>query len=352
VRALTRDPGKADIIRLPQVEVFKGDFEDADSIRQACNGVDGAFLLTNSTERAEQQQIAFIRVAQQSGIRHIVKLSQLHADAGSPGRFLRYHAAAEAAIRESGLTFTFLRPNLYMQGLLNFRQSITQKSAFFAPVGDARISAVDVRDLADVAVAALTTSQHDDKTYSLTGPDALTFADMAQQLSKAVGRAIMFVDVPPESMRVALADLDFPAWQADGLLEEFAMYRRGEAAGVEPGVRQALGRPPRSFEDFARDCSPNRQQQTEPEWYFLTPHRSEAVSAKRPVSFALPMAAGPRSRVSAVARPLVTDHFEEGARGPCALGGAVARQAEHTSHDGVVPEPQHGAPRRSVSRVA
>jgi nucleoside-diphosphate-sugar epimerase len=185
-----------------------------------------------------------------------------------------------------------------MQGLLNFRQSITQKSAFFAQVGDARISAVDVRDLADVAVAALTTSQHDDKIYPLTGPDALTFADMAQQLSKAVGRAIMFVDVPPESMRVALADLDFPAWQADGLLEEFAMYRRGEAAGVEPGVRQALGRPPRSFEDFARDCSPNRQQQTEPEWYFLTPHRSEAVSAKRPVSFALPMAAGPRSRVS------------------------------------------------------
>jgi uncharacterized protein YbjT (DUF2867 family) len=256
VRALTRNPRKAEANPLPHVRFVQGDFDDPESIRRVCSGVDRAFLLTNSTERAEQQQIAFTRVAQQSGVRHIVKLSQLHADANSPGRFLRYHAAVEAALRASGLTFTFLRPNLYMQGLLNFRQSIQQKSAFFAAVGDARISAVDVRDLADVAVAALTGSRHDNKVYSLTGPGALTFAEMAHQLSKAVGRTITFVDVPPKSMRVALVDLGFPAWQADGLLEEFAMYRRGEAAGVEPGVREALDRSPRSFDEFARDYAP------------------------------------------------------------------------------------------------
>jgi uncharacterized protein YbjT (DUF2867 family) len=95
----------------------------------------------------------------------------------------------EAAIQAAGLAFTFMRPNLYMQGLLNFRQSIQQKSAFFAAASNALISAVDVRDLADVAVAALTNSeQHDNKIYSLTGPDALTFAEMAQKLSRAVGR--------------------------------------------------------------------------------------------------------------------------------------------------------------------
>ena len=256
VRAVTRDPGKAGMIRLPQVEVVKGDFEDAESIRRACAGVDRAFLMTNSTERTEHQQITFTRLAHQSGVRHIVKLSQLHADASAPGRFMRYHAVVEAAIRASGLTFTFLRPNLYMQGLLNFRQSIQEKSAFFAAAGDARITAVDVRDLADVAVAALTSSQHDNKSYALTGPDALTFTEMAHQLSRAVGRTITFVDVPPESMRAALADLGFPAWQAGGLLEEFAMYRRGEAAGVEPGVREALGRPPRAFDEFSRDYAP------------------------------------------------------------------------------------------------
>jgi uncharacterized protein YbjT (DUF2867 family) len=238
------------------VQFVQGDFQDVDSMRRACADVDRAFLLTNSTERTEHQQIAFTRVAHQSGVRHIVKLSQLHADTNSPGRFLRYHAAVEAAVQASGLTFTFLRPNLYMQGLLNFRQSIQERSAFFAAAGDARISAVDVRDLADVAVAALTTAQHDTKIDALTGPDALTFVEMAHQLSRAVGRTITFVDMPPESMRAALADLGFPAWQAGGLLEEFAMYRRGEAAGVEPGVREALGRPPRAFDEFARDYAP------------------------------------------------------------------------------------------------
>jgi uncharacterized protein YbjT (DUF2867 family) len=103
---------------------------------------------------------------------------------------------------------------------------------------------VDVRDLAAVAVAALTSSRHDNKSYSLTGPEALTFGEMAKQLSTALGRTISFVDVPPEAMRGALDGLGFPAWQADGLLEEFAMYRRGEAEGVEPGVLEALDRGP------------------------------------------------------------------------------------------------------------
>ena len=136
---------------------------------------------------------------------------------------------------------------------MNFRQSIREKGAFFAAAGEARISAVDVRDLADVAVAALTTSAQDNKVYSLTGPAPVTFAEMGEQLSKAVGRPIRFVDVPPEAMRATLVDLGFLPWQADGLLEEFAMYRRGAAAGVESGVREALGRAPRSFDDFARD---------------------------------------------------------------------------------------------------
>ena len=256
VRAVTRNPRKAAANRLAHIEFVAGDFDDSHSLRRACSGVDRAFLLSDSTDHAERQQIAFANVARKCGVKHIVKLSQLHADAKSPGRFLRYHASVEAAIQAFGLSYTFLRPNLYMQGLLNFRQSITQQSAFFAAAGEARISAVDVRDLAAVAVAALTTSLHDNKTYSLTGPEALTFTRMARQLSKAIGRPITFTDVPPATMRAALIDLGMPAWQADGLLEEFEMYRRGEAAGVEPGVQEALGRAPRSFAEFARDYAP------------------------------------------------------------------------------------------------
>jgi uncharacterized protein YbjT (DUF2867 family) len=256
VRAATREPAKAETNPLPHVEFVYGNFDDPKSMRRACSGVEQAFLLTNSTERAQRQQIDFVRVAQQSGVRHIVKLSQLRADARSPRRFLRYHGAVETAIRETELAFTFLRPNLYMQGLVHFWETIRRKGVFFAPAGDACISTVDVRDVADVAVAALITAGHENRIYSLTGPTALTFAEMAGELSQALGRRITFVNVPAESMRAALSGLDFPAWQADGLIEEFAMYRRGEAAGVEPGVREALNRPPRSFGEFARDFAP------------------------------------------------------------------------------------------------
>jgi len=86
--------------------------------------------------------------------------------------------------------------------------------------------------------------QHDNKIYVLTDPEALTFSEVAHQLSRAVGPIITFVDAPLEAMRATLADLSFPSWQADGLLEEFAMCRSGEAAGVESGVREALRRPP------------------------------------------------------------------------------------------------------------
>ena len=152
--------------------------------------------------------------------------------------------------------FHLFAPESLHAGFAEFRAEHKEKSAFFAAAGEARISAVDVRDLADVAVAALTGSQHDNKHYSLTGPEGLTFGEMAKELSAALGRTITFVDVPPEAMRGALADLGLPAWQADGLLEEFAMYRRGEATAVESGVVEALNRGPRSFGEFARDYAP------------------------------------------------------------------------------------------------
>jgi uncharacterized protein YbjT (DUF2867 family) len=202
---------------------------------------------------AQAQQIAFIDAARQSGVAHLVKLSQFGAEAHSPVRFLRYHAAVEAALQASGIAYTLLRPNLFMQGLLNFRSTIATRNAFYAAAGDARVSVIDLRDIADVAVAALTEAGHEGKLYDLTGPQALTHAEMAEGLSKALGRQVAFVDIPPEAMRDVLLGFGVPVWQADGLIEDYAHYRRGEASAVTSGVRDATGKAPRSFEEFARD---------------------------------------------------------------------------------------------------
>ena len=253
VRAMVRDLSRAEAIRQPNVAVVQGDFDSPETLRSALDGVERAFLLSNSTESAQAQQLAFVEAARESGVSHIVKLSQLHAQAHSPVRFLRYHAEVESAIRASGMSWTFLRPNLFMQGLLAFAPSIKEKSAFFAAAGDAKISLVDVRDIAQAAVAALTQPGHENKIYDLTGPQSLSHADIAACFSDVLGREISFVDVTPEAMRGALLGMKMPEWQADGLLEDYAHYRRGEAAAIASGVLDATGQAPRSFEAFARD---------------------------------------------------------------------------------------------------
>jgi len=202
VRAMVRDRNRANLV-IPNVEVVEADFDRPETLQSVLAGVKRAFLVTNSSENAEAQQIAFIDAAKQSGVEHIVKLSQFKADANSPGRFLRYHAAVEAALQASGIAYTFLRPNLFMQGLLNFRSTIASQNAFYAAAGDAKVSVVDVRDIAQVAVAALTPG-HEGKTYDLTGFEALTHAEMAEHLSTALGRKIAFIDVSPEAMHDAL----------------------------------------------------------------------------------------------------------------------------------------------------
>lgn len=173
--------------------------------------------------------------AARAGLKYIFKLSQFAADEASPVRFLRYHAAVERAIIDPGMTYTFIRPNLFMQGLLGFSQSIKAEGRFFAAAGDANISVVDVRDNAAVAAAALTRLGHEGRTYTLTGPAALTHVEMASGLSEAIGHPIAFVDVPPEAMRDALLGMGMPPWQPDGLVEDYAHHRRGEAASVASG---------------------------------------------------------------------------------------------------------------------
>ncbi|HEX3491353.1 MAG TPA: SDR family oxidoreductase [Streptosporangiaceae bacterium] len=251
VRAMVR--AQDDAARLPdRTPVAVADFDDPASVAAALEGAGRAYLVTPSSERAEEQQRRFADLAAKAGVRHLVVLSQLAADEDSPVRFLRYHGAVERHVRELGLPYTFLRPNLYFQGLLAFAGLIAATGQFAAPIGDARVSAVDVRDIAEVAAVALTEPGHENMTYTLTGPEAITHAQMAAALTAATGREVGFADATPEAFAASLRGI-LPPWQVDGLLEDYAHYRRGEAAAVSPAVPEVTGRPATSFAQFARD---------------------------------------------------------------------------------------------------
>ncbi len=256
-RAMVRSTEKFETFsKMEGVELVVGDFNDASTVANALKGIERAFLLTNSSEQAETQQLTFVEEASRAEVKQIVKLSQWAADVDSPVRFLRYHAVVENKIKESGIAYTFLRPNLFMQGLLAFRETIVDRDKFFAAVGDAKISIVDVRDIAAVAAAALTEDGHAGKIYNITGPEALSHQEMAEKLSVALNRQIQFVDISPGSMREALASVGFPNWQVDGLIEDYAHYHRGEALTITDDIKDATGKPPHSFEEFARDYAP------------------------------------------------------------------------------------------------
>lgn len=247
-RAITRSDKE-----IPGGETVVGDLNNKAQLVQALQGVQRAFLLTNSSEDAEHLQLNFVEAAKEAGVQHIVKLSQFAADLHSPVRFLRYHAVVEEKIIQSGMAYTFLRPNLFMQGLLGFAELIKQQHQFFAPISDTPVSLVDTRDIAAVAVAALTQAGHENKIYDLTGPAAITHHQIAAYLSQATGQEIRFVPAPAEAVRPALIQADFPEWQADGLLEDYAHYERGEAAVVSTAIQDVTGVPARDFAGFASD---------------------------------------------------------------------------------------------------
>ena len=254
VRAMVR--AGADRAKLPaDIPVAVADFDDPPSIAAALDGAERAYLVTPSSERAEEQQRRFADLAATAGVRHLVVLSQLAADEHSPVRFLRYHAAVEQHVRDLGIPFTFLRPNLFFQGLLAFAGPIAAEGRFYAPIGDATVSAVDVRDIAAVAAVTLTEPGHEGATYTLTGPAAVTHAQIATALTDALGREVTFTDVPPDAFADSLRGI-LPPWQVDGLLEDYAHYRRGEAAAVSPAVTEITGRPPTDVWQFARDYAP------------------------------------------------------------------------------------------------
>jgi uncharacterized protein YbjT (DUF2867 family) len=231
---------------------IEGDFDDPASLRTALEGVERAFLLTNSTERTEAQQIAFVEAAQAQEVGQVVYLSQLAADPQSQVRFLRYHGAVEAALRNSTVGWTFVRPNLILQAYLPFAPAIAA-GALQAPIGDAAVSVVDARDIAAVAAAALTEDGHIGETYTVTGPAAVTHAEIATELGNAIGRPVRFEGIPPEAFLAALTGAGMPQWQAEGLVEDYAHYDRGEASAVSPDVAKVTGASARSLLDFAHD---------------------------------------------------------------------------------------------------
>jgi uncharacterized protein YbjT (DUF2867 family) len=256
-RALVRGREKAEAVEKLGLEAAIGDLSRPETLGPALAGVEKVFLLSAPEERQAELQNNLVRAAREAGVRHVVKLSAIgvggELDAIALGRV---HRETEQEIERSGLAYTHLRPNGFMQNSFMFAGTIKSQGAFYAPYGDAKVSYVDARDVAAVAFHALTGDGHEGKAYELTGPQALSYRDQAVELSAALGREVRYVEVPPEAARAAMVGMGMREWIADALMELFNFYKDGRADHVSDAVREVTGRDPITFAQFAKDFAP------------------------------------------------------------------------------------------------
>lgn len=251
VRALVRNPA-AD---LPAgVERAVGDLADPASLVPALDGVDAVYLACGNHPAQVEWETALVDAAAAAGAARIVKLSAFDAAIGSPVAFADAHGRIEAHLRASGVEHVLLKPTFMMTNLLAAAAGVQQAGAVFLPAAGAKIAMIDPRDIADVAAVALTEPVA--RVLALTGPEAVTFDDVAAELSAVTGRPVGFVPVPDDAAVGQLVGAGAPEWFATNLVRQFGLLRDGVQAHANDTVQAVLRREPRSVAAFVRDFAP------------------------------------------------------------------------------------------------
>ena len=251
-RALVRNREKAASIRLPGVELVTGDLSKPVSLPPALGGVDRVFILSSPDPRQVEQQGNLVEAARKAGVRHVIKFSAMTADPNSPSRFPRWHGQTEQQIRASGMAWTFLRPTFFMQNLLGLADMV-RSGTIYQPAADSKAAFVDARDIAAVGVKALTESGHEGKAYDITGPQLLSYHDIARILSEVTGKPVKYQDIPRDAARQAMLGMGMPDETADAINELMDQMRGGEYAKLTNVVRDVARKAPITLAQFARD---------------------------------------------------------------------------------------------------
>jgi len=253
VRAFVRDPGQARRRLGADVELTVGDFAESGSVRLALEGADALLLSCADDPRRVGWETAAIDAAVAAGVRRIVKLSAATAEPGSPVAFWDWHGRVEQHLRASGADWVILRAGWYMSNLLAAAPRVAAEGRLYAPAGEARIAMIDPRDVGAAAAAVLSSPGHEGQTYLLTGPRAITYAEVAAGLSAATGSRVEFVDVPGDAAYQGMIHDGMPGFVAEQIVAMFGRLREGVAAQVSPAVERLTGRAPRDFASFAAD---------------------------------------------------------------------------------------------------
>jgi uncharacterized protein YbjT (DUF2867 family) len=262
VRAMYRSKDEA--AKVPQGATGAvADFADKASLGRALEGVDTVYVVCSPVRELVELESNMIDACREAGVKHIVLNSALGAG-DYPKSFPSWHRRVEDKLKVSGMAYTILRPNGFMQNLIAyFAPSIRAEGAFYQSTGDAKISHIDLRDIAAAAAAILCSSaEHDGKIYELNGPQALSYAEVAEKISKATGRKLQYVNIPPDAQRKALLDMGMPEFLVTALLELQEFYASGKGASVDGTLESLIHRAPTKMDDFLKENADQFREQS------------------------------------------------------------------------------------------
>jgi uncharacterized protein YbjT (DUF2867 family) len=252
-RAAYHTQDKAVQARASGLDAVAVDYADPRSWLPALDGISKLFLLCPATPDLPELERGIVDQVEKTGLEHLVKLSVWRASE-EEFTFARWHRSSEKAIEAAKLPFTFLRPNSYMQNLATYyAPGLRATQTLALPAGHAKESPIDVRDIASVVARVFSDPSHIGHAYDLSGPESLSYHQVANTLSVALGRKITYVDITDEAFRHAMGQAGAEAWLIDAILEMQHYAKSGQAADVLGSVQQILGRRPISLERFARD---------------------------------------------------------------------------------------------------
>jgi len=251
IKAGARNTAKAAEMKFEGVQLVEFDYDKLETFDNALEGVDRVFLVPPSIcPNSDELMIPFIRKAEEAGVSYIVNLSAMgiHVDDNIPLRKI------EIALEQSDLIYTLLQPNWFMQNFNRFvAETIKNEGAFYLPAAEAETSFIDVRDIAAVAVEALTTTKHYGKTYVLTGSRSMTYHEAATVLSEVIGKTVTYHPISNDAMKAALKDMGLPEANREMYVALFGFVTGGLNAQVSGDVAEVLGREPITLNQYARE---------------------------------------------------------------------------------------------------
>ena len=231
------------------------DLRDPNGLARAMQGVATVALVLTDAPDMQTLGLNAVNAAKAADVQRLLWFSSFGAKRDNQARFSKRHPVIDEAVRSSGIPYTILRPNFLMQNFAFFYGDVIRTTGtIFLPLGDARVSHLDLRDLAEAAAAALTDDRHINKTYDLSGPEALHTEEVAEQMGAATGRAIRYQPISVAEMESSLREAGMDAWFAEGLAELYGWTRdSGLGSEVTDNVEHLLGRKATQFRQFASD---------------------------------------------------------------------------------------------------